>query len=179
MYLPSEVHLKEPLKLQNSDATALLNFWYACQEKGRDPMFLFKAWRNKDGDMVKPVLTRGSDESQDFIPHRGIMIRRLQDSLTESEIDGWLHHALTANSHRLFKDNQVSSGDDDLKGDDSDMDVDDARTVQQVARVAPGPLSAQNIRQGVQHLLPKLARWEISWLGQLVQTKELTIKTKL
>jgi hypothetical protein len=31
-YLPADVDLKEPSKLQNWDTTALLNFWYARQE---------------------------------------------------------------------------------------------------------------------------------------------------
>ncbi|KIK33660.1 hypothetical protein CY34DRAFT_99192, partial [Suillus luteus UH-Slu-Lm8-n1] len=48
-YLPADVDLKEPSKLQNWDTTALLNFWYARQEKDEGPTFLFKAWKNKDG----------------------------------------------------------------------------------------------------------------------------------
>ncbi|KAG1738662.1 uncharacterized protein EDB91DRAFT_1082694 [Suillus paluster] len=67
-YLPADVNLKEPSKLQNWDTTALLNFWYARQKMGEGPMFLFKAWRNKEGDMRKRV-----------------MIWRPRDSSTESE----------------------------------------------------------------------------------------------
>ncbi|KAG2155979.1 uncharacterized protein EDB93DRAFT_1247624 [Suillus bovinus] len=48
----TDVDLKEPSKLQNWDMTALLNFWYARQEKGEGSTFMFKAWKNKDGDMV-------------------------------------------------------------------------------------------------------------------------------
>ncbi|KIK44646.1 hypothetical protein CY34DRAFT_41170, partial [Suillus luteus UH-Slu-Lm8-n1] len=48
-YLLADVDLKEPSKLQNWDTTALLNFWYARQEKNEGPTFLFKAWKNKDG----------------------------------------------------------------------------------------------------------------------------------
>ncbi|KAG1743969.1 uncharacterized protein EDB91DRAFT_1246853 [Suillus paluster] len=69
MYLPSRVHLKDPSKLQHSDATALLNFWYARQENGNDPIFLFKAWKNKVGNMMKPVSTGGSDESSSNESH--------------------------------------------------------------------------------------------------------------
>ncbi|KAG1722446.1 uncharacterized protein EDB91DRAFT_1088135 [Suillus paluster] len=155
MYLPSRVHLKDPLKLQNSDATALLNFWYAHQENGDDPIFLFKAWKNTVGNMMKPASTRGSDKSHACIPHRGIMIRRPQDSSTESEIDGQLHHALAANAHRFSEDSRVLSEDDEPGDDDSGMDEDGARTVHQGVRVVPGPLSARNIGQGVQHPLPK------------------------
>ncbi|KAG1721823.1 uncharacterized protein EDB91DRAFT_1088339 [Suillus paluster] len=133
MYLPSGVHLKDPSKLQHSNATALLNFWYAHQENGDDPIFLFKAWKNKVGNMMKPVSTGGSDksssnESHACIPHWGIMIRRPRDSSTKSEIDG---------------------------DDDSGMDEDGARTVHKGVRVAPGPLSARIIGQGVRHPLPK------------------------
>ncbi|KAG1791298.1 uncharacterized protein BJ212DRAFT_1491024 [Suillus subaureus] len=50
-YVPVDVDLKEPSKLQNWDTMALLNFWHAQQEKGEGPTFPFKAWKNKDGDM--------------------------------------------------------------------------------------------------------------------------------
>ncbi|KAG2136096.1 uncharacterized protein EDB93DRAFT_1106966 [Suillus bovinus] len=47
----------EPSKLQNWDTTALLSFWYARQEKGEGSTFMFKAWKNKDGDMVALVVS--------------------------------------------------------------------------------------------------------------------------
>ncbi|KAG1751480.1 uncharacterized protein EDB91DRAFT_1078257 [Suillus paluster] len=43
MYLLRGIRLKESSKLQNSDATALLNFWYAHQQTDEDLMFQFKA----------------------------------------------------------------------------------------------------------------------------------------
>ncbi|KAG1726353.1 uncharacterized protein EDB91DRAFT_1254373 [Suillus paluster] len=52
-YVPVDVDLKEPSKLQHWDMTALLNFWYARQEKGKGPTFLFKASKNRDGDMKR------------------------------------------------------------------------------------------------------------------------------
>jgi hypothetical protein len=42
-YLPADVDLKEPSKLQHWDTTALLHFWHARQEAGEGPTFLFKA----------------------------------------------------------------------------------------------------------------------------------------
>ncbi|KAG1848673.1 hypothetical protein F4604DRAFT_1687634 [Suillus subluteus] len=50
-YLPEDVDLKEPSKLQNWDTTALLNFWYARQESGEGPAFLVQSmeeprWRH-------------------------------------------------------------------------------------------------------------------------------------
>ncbi|KAG1728211.1 hypothetical protein EDB19DRAFT_1913862 [Suillus lakei] len=56
-YLLADVDLKEPSKLQNWDTTDLLNFWYAWQETGEGPTFLFKAWKNRDGDMVALVVS--------------------------------------------------------------------------------------------------------------------------
>ncbi|KAG1725120.1 hypothetical protein EDB19DRAFT_1948272 [Suillus lakei] len=63
-YLPADVDLKEPSKLQNWDTTALLNFWYARQETGEGPTFLFKAWKNRDGDMVASVVSGRSPSHQ-------------------------------------------------------------------------------------------------------------------
>ncbi|KAG2063630.1 hypothetical protein BDR04DRAFT_1163476 [Suillus decipiens] len=56
-FLLADVNLKEPSKLQNWDMTVLLNFWYAQQEAGECPTFLFKAWKNKDGEMVLSVVS--------------------------------------------------------------------------------------------------------------------------
>ncbi|KAG1841523.1 hypothetical protein F4604DRAFT_1690356 [Suillus subluteus] len=63
-YLPEDVDLKEPSKLQNWDTTALLNFWYARQESGEGPAFQFKAWKNQDGDMDSSTES-GSDAKND------------------------------------------------------------------------------------------------------------------
>lgn len=90
MYLPADVDLKEPSKLQNWDTTALLNFWYARQEKDEGPTFLFKAWKNKDGDMVPSVLSGKSPTPQTRVvrkQHR-VTIRRPRDSSTELSSDG-------------------------------------------------------------------------------------------
>ncbi|KAG1835823.1 hypothetical protein F4604DRAFT_1693474 [Suillus subluteus] len=63
-YLPEDVDLKEPSKLQNWDTTALLNFWYARQESGEGPAFRFKAWKNQDGDMVPSIVSGRSPSPQ-------------------------------------------------------------------------------------------------------------------
>ncbi|KAG1723979.1 uncharacterized protein EDB91DRAFT_1087636 [Suillus paluster] len=81
-YLPEDVNLKEPSKLQNWDTTTLLNFWYARQKMGEGPMFLFKAWRNKEGDMVDSVV---SEKSPPRLKHKRVMIWRPQESSSESE----------------------------------------------------------------------------------------------
>ncbi|KAG2062772.1 hypothetical protein BDR04DRAFT_1123714, partial [Suillus decipiens] len=59
-FLLADVDLKEPSKLQNWDMMALLNFWYSWQEAGECLTFLFKAWKNKDGEMVPSVIVHFS-----------------------------------------------------------------------------------------------------------------------
>ncbi|KAG1768232.1 hypothetical protein EV702DRAFT_1203315 [Suillus placidus] len=89
MYLPADVDLKEPLKLQNWDTTALLQFWHARQERGEGPMFLFKAWKNTDGDMVPSVIFGKSPSPQAHIVRKRqrVTIRRPRDLSTEAEGD--------------------------------------------------------------------------------------------
>ncbi|KAG1821527.1 hypothetical protein EV424DRAFT_1539091 [Suillus variegatus] len=89
MYLPADVDLKEPSKLQNWDTTALLDFWHARQERGEGPTFLFKAWKNKDGDMVPSVISGKSPSPQTRIvrTQQRVTIRGPRDSSTEAESD--------------------------------------------------------------------------------------------
>ncbi|KAG1724422.1 hypothetical protein EDB19DRAFT_1834189 [Suillus lakei] len=82
----ADVDLKKPSKLQNWDTTALLNFWYGQQETGEGPTFLFKAWKNKDGDMVASVA------SENLLSHqtckaRMQIIQRPWHSSTEAKSD--------------------------------------------------------------------------------------------
>ncbi|KAG1763344.1 hypothetical protein EV702DRAFT_1255604 [Suillus placidus] len=88
-YLPADVDLKEPSKLQNWDTTALLQFWHARQERGEGPTFLFKAWKNTDGDMVPSVISGKSPSPQARIGRKRqrVTIRRPRDSSTDSEGD--------------------------------------------------------------------------------------------
>ncbi|KAG2060483.1 hypothetical protein BDR06DRAFT_1016990 [Suillus hirtellus] len=88
-YLPVDVDLKEPSKLQIWDTTTLLQFWLARQETGEGPTFLFKAWKNKDGDMVPSVISGNSPSPQTRIVRRQqrVTIRRPQESSTEAESD--------------------------------------------------------------------------------------------
>ncbi|KAG1764700.1 hypothetical protein EV702DRAFT_1051267 [Suillus placidus] len=88
-YLPADVDLKEPLKLQSWDTTALLQFWHARQERGEGPTFLFKAWKNTDGDMVPSVISGKSPSPQARIVRKRqrVTIRRPRDSSTEAEGD--------------------------------------------------------------------------------------------
>ncbi|KAG2057430.1 hypothetical protein BDR06DRAFT_1018960 [Suillus hirtellus] len=88
-YLPVDVDLKEPSKLQIWDTTTLLQFWLAWQETGEGPTFLFKAWKNKDGDMVPSVISGNSPSPQTRIVRRQqrVTIRRPQESSTEAKSD--------------------------------------------------------------------------------------------
>ena len=88
-YLLADVDLKEPSKLQNWDTTALLQFWHARQERGEGPTFLFKAWKNTDGDMVPSVISGKSPSPQAHIGRKRqrVTIRRPQDSSTDGEGD--------------------------------------------------------------------------------------------
>ncbi|KAG1760004.1 hypothetical protein EV702DRAFT_1053628 [Suillus placidus] len=79
-YLPADVDLKEPSKLQNWDTTALLQFWHARQERGEGPTFLFKAWKNTDGDM---------GESDSGLLSEGHVIRR---QTGEGDTESSTHH---------------------------------------------------------------------------------------
>ncbi|KAG1879028.1 hypothetical protein F4604DRAFT_1679491 [Suillus subluteus] len=85
-YLPEDVDLKEPSKLQNWDTTALLNFWYARQESGEGPAFRFKAWKNQDGDMVPSIVSGRSPSPQTHKARKQqrVTLRRPRDSSTES-----------------------------------------------------------------------------------------------
>ncbi|KAG1733099.1 hypothetical protein EDB19DRAFT_2002207 [Suillus lakei] len=78
-YVLVDVDLKEPSKLQNWDMMALLNFWYAQQETGEGPTFLFKAWKNKDGDM--DLLTEAESDPESDTHH-------MEDDADDDVADG-------------------------------------------------------------------------------------------
>ncbi len=132
-YLPADVDLKEPSKLQNWDTTALLNFWYARQETGEGPTFLFKAWKNRDGDMVASVVS-GRSPSHQTRKVRKQMIRRPRESSTEAESDP------ESDTHHME--------------DNADDDTADGRSPQKRPRRAPGPSSAREVT-AVPHSIPK------------------------
>ncbi|KAG1719392.1 hypothetical protein EDB19DRAFT_1918993 [Suillus lakei] len=132
-YLPADVDLKEPSKLQNWDTTALLNFWYARQETGEGPTFLFKAWKNRDGDMVASVVS-GRSPSHQTRKVRKQMIRRPRESSTEAESDP------ESDTHHME--------------DNADDDTADGRSPQKRPRRAPGPSSAREVT-AVPRSIPK------------------------
>ncbi|KAG2078367.1 hypothetical protein BDR04DRAFT_1112584 [Suillus decipiens] len=80
---------KEPSKLQNWDMMALLNFWYAWQEAGECLTFLFKAWKNKDSEMVPSVVSSESPSpATETIRKRKRAIHQSpEDSSTEAQSD--------------------------------------------------------------------------------------------
>ncbi|KAG1808415.1 uncharacterized protein BJ212DRAFT_1485053 [Suillus subaureus] len=124
-YVPVDVDLKEPSKLQNWDTMALLNFWHARQEKGKGPTFLFKAWKNKDGDMVASVVS-GNSPSHQTHKVRKQMIRRPENLSTDTESDPGSNHK--SDSHHME--------------DDVDDDAANGRSPQKRPRREPGPSTA-------------------------------------
>ncbi|KAG1844027.1 hypothetical protein F4604DRAFT_1689261 [Suillus subluteus] len=120
-YLPEDVDLKEPSKLQNWDTTALLNFWYARQESGEGPAFRFKAWKNQDGDMVPSIVSGRSPSPQTHKARKQqrVTLRRPRDSSTESGSD--------------------AKNDTHHTEDDADEDLDDGRSPQKTPRRTAGP----------------------------------------
>src|SRR6267154_3062897 len=119
-YVLADVDLKEPSKLQNWDTTALLNFWHAWQEKGEGPTFLFKAWKNKDGDMV-PSVVSGNSPSDRTRNVRKQIIRRHRISSSTAESDN------ESDSHME---------------DDADDDAVEGRSPHKRPRTEPGPSTA-------------------------------------
>ncbi|KAG1852476.1 hypothetical protein DFJ58DRAFT_728548 [Suillus subalutaceus] len=144
-YLPADVDLKEPSKLQHWDTTALLNFWYARQEKGEGPTFLFKAWRNRDGDMVASVVS-GNSPSHRTRNARRVMIRRPRNSSTETDSDPEANH----------ESDPESNPEDDTHHmeDDADDDTEEGRSPQKRPRTEPGPSTAHE-GTAVPHAIPK------------------------
>ncbi|KAG1889857.1 hypothetical protein F4604DRAFT_1673394 [Suillus subluteus] len=133
-YLPEDVDLKEPSKLQNWDTTALLNFWYARQESGEGPAFWFKAWKNQDGDMVPSIVSGHSPSPQTHKARKQqrVTVRRPWDSSTEcgSNAKNDTHHT----------------------EDDADEDLDDGRSPRKTPRKTGGP--APKVPE-VPHAIPK------------------------
>ncbi|KAG2115024.1 hypothetical protein DEU56DRAFT_761749 [Suillus clintonianus] len=122
-YVPADVDLKEPSKLQHWDTTALLNFWYARQERGKGPMFLFKAWKNRDGDMV-PSVVAGNLPSHRARKGRRDMIRRPREAETDSDPES------------------DPKGDTDHMEDDAGDDALEGRSPRKRRRAEPGPSTA-------------------------------------
>ncbi|KAG2147766.1 uncharacterized protein EDB93DRAFT_1250476 [Suillus bovinus] len=122
-YLPADVNLKEPSKLQNWDMTALLNFWYARQEKGKGSTFTFKAWKNKDGDMVASVVSgRLPSHWTDKVKNtQRVIIRSPRDSSSKPNSD---------------------FGNDTHHMDDDDNNLADGRSPKKRTRTREGPSSS-------------------------------------
>ncbi|KAG1723662.1 uncharacterized protein EDB91DRAFT_1087734 [Suillus paluster] len=132
-YVLADVDLKEPSKLQHWDTTALLNFWYARQEKGKSPTFLFKAWKNRDGDMVASVVSGNSLSHQTHKVRRD-MIRRPRNLETETDSDPETDHEGDPESK--------PKGDTHDMEDDAGDDAAEGRSPQKRPRTEPGPSTA-------------------------------------
>ncbi|OJA18078.1 hypothetical protein AZE42_12769 [Rhizopogon vesiculosus] len=60
LYLPTDVKIKDPSKLQSSEADALLEYWYERQTDRVGETFTFKGWMDKDKEFRSPVGNSGS-----------------------------------------------------------------------------------------------------------------------
>ncbi|KAG1778648.1 hypothetical protein EV702DRAFT_1044503 [Suillus placidus] len=132
----TETKLKEKKDIVRAFLTLhypLLNFWYARQEAGEGPTFLFKAWRNKDGDMVALVVSNKSPShwTCEVRKQQRVIMQRPQDSSTKAKSD----------TH--------------LEEDDADVDLADDRSLQKRPRRAAGPLSALEGGTAVSRSIPK------------------------
>lgn len=144
-YLPADVDLKEPSKLQHCDTTALLNFWYARQEKGKGPTFLFKAWKNREGDMVASIAS-GNSPSHRTHNIRRDMIRRPRISEAETDSDAETDREGDPESNPGCDTNHM----EDDAGDDSA----EGRSPQKRPRTEPGPPTGHE-GTAVPHAIPK------------------------
>ncbi|KAG1722501.1 uncharacterized protein EDB91DRAFT_1256037 [Suillus paluster] len=144
-YVPVDVDLKEPSKLQHWDMTALLNFWYARQEKSKGPTFLFKASKNRDGDMVTSVVSGNSPSHQTHKVRRD-MIQRPWNSETETDSDPETDHKGDPKSK--------PKGDTHDMEDDAGDDAAEGRSPQKRPRTEPGPSTAHE-GTAVPHAIPK------------------------
>jgi hypothetical protein len=131
-YLLVDVDLKELSKLQNWYTMALLNFWYAWQESGETQIFLFKAWKNKDGDIVTSVV---SDKPPSHLTWN---IRTKQRVIVQSPQD----YSPTARSDTHHTE------------EDADDVLADSRPPQKRPRRAGGPPSA-SAERAVAQSIPK------------------------
>ncbi|KAG1747003.1 hypothetical protein EDD22DRAFT_917970 [Suillus occidentalis] len=156
MYLLADVDLKEPLKLQHWDTTALLHFWHARQEAGKDPTFLFKAWKNNNGDIV-PSVTRTVRKQQ------RVTIQRPRELSTEpeSDMESATHHT-----------------EDDLDGDLADGRplLKKPRTVGPASKATAVPLTPRAIPKPCPAKAAKAAALLTSRMGDLLAglTEEAT-----
>ncbi|KAG1884388.1 hypothetical protein F4604DRAFT_1677023 [Suillus subluteus] len=57
-YLPEGMTLQEPLRMNQDEATILLDFWYNQQENCHDVIFEFYGWWSKADKEVKPPVAR-------------------------------------------------------------------------------------------------------------------------
>ncbi|KAG2137903.1 uncharacterized protein EDB93DRAFT_1301832 [Suillus bovinus] len=127
----------EPSKLQNWDTTALLNFWYARQEKGKGSTFTFKAWKNKDGDMVASVISGGSPS------HRTRKVKNMQRVIIRSPRDSSSEPDSDFGNDTHHPDDDDDDDDDDNDDDDNDdNDSADGRSPKRRTRTGEGPSSS-------------------------------------
>ncbi|KAG2082971.1 uncharacterized protein F5147DRAFT_660329 [Suillus discolor] len=100
---PAGMQFKEPSKMDISDTSALLQFWFAWQEQNIQPAFSFMVWQDSDSDICEAVVSPA--------PRQAAMNRnRTQRTQPKGKYTG---NPLP--SHRAIKE---SSSEDELYGND-------------------------------------------------------------
>jgi hypothetical protein len=147
-YLPSDSLLKDPSKLQNTEATELLDFWYRRQEAKKTPTFQFKGWRDNDREMIDPVDGQDTDSR-----HRGGRLhhcRREQhrprepEDTSDSSDSTQSDNRMRRLKKRLARTNQRTSDED---SDESTVDADWDRGLRGIGESVPGDDRQHSNRQ--------------------------------
>ncbi|KAG2071465.1 hypothetical protein BDR04DRAFT_1117658 [Suillus decipiens] len=153
----SDVDLKEPSKLQNWDTMALLNFWYAQQEAGECLTFLFKAWKNKDSEMVPSVVSSKSPSpaTKTIRKQKRAIHQSPEDSSTEAQ-----------------SDTQETE-------EEADDDSADGRSPHKRARRGAGNPSGAGQKLTVLKSLPKPQQTKMANVGALIEPSARTTQSML
>ncbi|KAG1839868.1 hypothetical protein C8R48DRAFT_679736 [Suillus tomentosus] len=107
---PAGVQFKEPSKMDISDASALLSFWWGRQEQNIQPAFFFTAWRDSDGEICEAVVYPAPKDA-------AMNGHRTQPTQQKGKYKG-----NAVQSRRTIKD---SSSEDELYGDDGHSSSED------------------------------------------------------
>ncbi|KAG2086761.1 uncharacterized protein F5147DRAFT_781536 [Suillus discolor] len=107
---PAGVQFKEPSKMDISDASALLQFWFARQEQNIQPAFSFMAWQDSDSEICEAVVSPAHQEAA------------MNGNRTQWKQQKGKHKGTAGPSRRAAED---GSSEDELYGDDGDSSSDD------------------------------------------------------
>ncbi|KAG1805127.1 hypothetical protein EV424DRAFT_1351201 [Suillus variegatus] len=108
---PAGVQFKEPSKMDISDASALLQFWWAWQEQNIQTAFSFMVWQDSDGEICEAVVYPAPQPAA------------MNGNRTQPTQQKGKHKGNVLPSRRTIKDS--SSEEDELYGDDGHSSSED------------------------------------------------------